>query len=44
MGMAERAQSEAMKILQNHQVPPLSENQERELDEILNEADRKLRK
>lgn len=44
MGMAERAQSEAMKILQNHQVPPLSDNQERELDEILNEADRKLRK
>lgn len=43
-GMAERAQFEAMNILQNHQVPPLSDDQERELDEILIEADHKLRK
>jgi len=43
-GMAERAQSEAMNILQNHQVPPLSDDQERELDEIFVEADHKLRK
>jgi len=42
-GMAERAQFEAMNILQNHQVPPLSDDQERELDEILIEADHKLR-
>jgi trimethylamine--corrinoid protein Co-methyltransferase len=42
-GMAERAQSEAMHILQHHQVPPLSADQERELDEILSEADRKLK-
>jgi trimethylamine--corrinoid protein Co-methyltransferase len=44
MGMAERAQSEALQLLQTHQVPPLSEDQERELDEILHEADRKLKK
>jgi len=43
-GMAERAQFKAMNILQNHQVPPLSDDQERELDEILIEADHKLRK
>ena len=43
-GMAERAQSEALQLLQTHQVPPLSEDQERELDEILHEADRKLKK
>jgi trimethylamine--corrinoid protein Co-methyltransferase len=42
-GMAERAQSEAINILQNHQVPPLSADQDRELNEILNEADRKLK-
>jgi trimethylamine:corrinoid methyltransferase-like protein len=44
MGMAERAQSEAMHLLQTHQVPPLSEGQEQELDEILHEADCKLEK
>jgi hypothetical protein len=42
--MAERAQSEAINILQNHQVPPLPDDQERELDRILAEADHKLRK
>jgi trimethylamine--corrinoid protein Co-methyltransferase len=44
MGMAERAQCEAEQILNNHQVPPLSADQERELDEILSEANRKLKR
>jgi trimethylamine--corrinoid protein Co-methyltransferase len=43
-GMAERAQSEAERILLEHVVPPLSPDQERELDEILSEADLKLKK
>ena len=43
-GMAERAQARAEEIIKNHQVPPLSTDQERELDAILEEADRKLRK
>jgi trimethylamine--corrinoid protein Co-methyltransferase len=43
LGMAERAQSEATHILQNHHVPPLSQDQELELDEILHEADQKLK-
>ncbi len=43
-GMAERAQAEAEHILSSHQVPPLSQDQERELDEILSDADRKLKK
>lgn len=34
-GMAERAQDEAERILREHEVPPLSPQQERELDEIL---------
>jgi trimethylamine--corrinoid protein Co-methyltransferase len=42
-GMATRAQSNADHILQNHQVPSLSQDQEHELDEILNEADHKLK-
>jgi trimethylamine:corrinoid methyltransferase-like protein len=42
--MAERAQLEAERILQNHQVPPISEDQERHLNEIVNEADHKLKK
>jgi trimethylamine--corrinoid protein Co-methyltransferase len=42
-GMAERAQAEAMHLIQNHQVAALSSDQERELDEILAEADRKLK-
>jgi trimethylamine--corrinoid protein Co-methyltransferase len=42
-GMAERAQSEAIQLLKNHQVEPLRINQELELDEILNEADRVLK-
>ncbi|HEX9092085.1 MAG TPA: trimethylamine methyltransferase family protein, partial [Anaerolineales bacterium] len=43
-GMAERAQAEVERILQNHQVEPLSASQELELDEVLNEADRVLRR
>jgi len=44
VGMAERAQAEALHLLQNHQVEPLSTAQERELDEILNEANHNLGK
>jgi len=43
-GMAERAQVEALNILQNHKVEPLSTEQDQELDEILREADRELKK
>ncbi len=43
-GMAERAQAEAMRIIEKHEVTPLGPEQERELDEILKEADRKLGK
>lgn len=43
-GMAERAQDEAERILEKHEIPPLSTDQERELDEILNEANHKLKK
>jgi trimethylamine--corrinoid protein Co-methyltransferase len=41
-GMAERAQAEAERLLAEHQVPPLSADQERELDDIMQEAGRKL--
>lgn len=41
-GMAERAQAEAERLLAEHIVPPLTEDQERELDEILVEAERTL--
>jgi trimethylamine--corrinoid protein Co-methyltransferase len=40
--MADRAQAEAERLLAEHQVPPLSEAQERELDEILHEAEAAL--
>ena len=36
--MAERAQAEAARILAEHEVPPLTKDQERELDEIMHEA------
>jgi trimethylamine--corrinoid protein Co-methyltransferase len=36
--MADRAQAEAERLLAEHQVPPLSDDQEQELDEILREA------
>ncbi len=41
-GMAGRAQGEAMRILAEHQVPPLSADQERELDELLEAAESEL--
>jgi trimethylamine--corrinoid protein Co-methyltransferase len=40
--MAEHAQAEAERILRDHQVPALSDDQEAELDEIMEEARRKL--
>jgi trimethylamine--corrinoid protein Co-methyltransferase len=40
--MADRAVAEAERLLAEHEVPPLSEDQERELDEILKEAEREL--
>jgi len=42
--LARRAQSEADKILREHQVPPLEEKQERELDKILSAAEEEMRK
>jgi trimethylamine--corrinoid protein Co-methyltransferase len=44
MGMAECAQAEAERILQEHQVPPLTQDQENELDAILCEADHKIKR
>ena len=41
-GLAERAQAEAERLLREHQVPPLSVDQERELDAILDEAQQVL--
>jgi trimethylamine--corrinoid protein Co-methyltransferase len=43
IGMVERAQAKATEILQNHQVEPLSTDQDQELNEILWEADRVLK-
>lgn len=40
--LAERAQARAAELLAEHHVPPLSEDQERELDEIMREAEREL--
>jgi trimethylamine--corrinoid protein Co-methyltransferase len=40
--MADRAQTEAERILARHEVPPLAEDQERELDEIMLAAEREL--
>jgi trimethylamine:corrinoid methyltransferase-like protein len=37
-GMAEHAQAEAERLLRENSVPPLSEDQEKELDAILEEA------
>jgi trimethylamine:corrinoid methyltransferase-like protein len=39
VGMVERAQSEAIRILKDHQVEPLTTDQNIALDEILREAD-----
>jgi trimethylamine--corrinoid protein Co-methyltransferase len=41
-GMAERAQAEAERLLDEHEVPPLTKDQEKELDEIMEEARREL--
>ena len=41
-GMAERAQEQAERILADHTVPPLAQDQERELDEIMKEAESEL--
>jgi len=41
-GMVERAQAEAERILHAHQVPPLDEVQERELDALLLAAEKEL--
>jgi trimethylamine:corrinoid methyltransferase-like protein len=41
-GMADRAQAEAERLLVEHEVPPLSKEQERELDEIMREAEKEL--
>jgi trimethylamine--corrinoid protein Co-methyltransferase len=41
-GMAERAQAKAERLLAEHEVPPLAENQERELDEIMRQAGAEL--
>ncbi len=38
VGMAERAQAEAERLLREHTVPPLREEQERELDALLEQA------
>jgi trimethylamine--corrinoid protein Co-methyltransferase len=40
--MAEQAQAEAERLLDNHEVPPLTDDQELELDEIMREATREL--
>jgi trimethylamine--corrinoid protein Co-methyltransferase len=37
--MVERAQAEAERLLASHQVPPLTEDQDRALDEIMKEAE-----
>ena len=40
--MAERAQAEAERLLAEHEVLPLTEDQERELTETMQEAEREL--
>lgn len=40
--MLDRAQAEADRLLREHEVPPLTDDQERELDAIMEEADRTL--
>ena len=42
--LARRAQSEAERILREHQVEPLEERQEKELDKILAEAEKEMEK
>ena len=40
--MVRRAQAEAQRLLAEHEVPPLTEDQERELDEIMKDAEQEL--
>jgi trimethylamine--corrinoid protein Co-methyltransferase len=42
VGMVERAQADAERILREHTVPPLEASQERELDALLSAAEREL--
>jgi trimethylamine---corrinoid protein Co-methyltransferase len=42
LGLTERAQAEAFRILREHQVPPLDSAQEHELDAIMAAAEREL--
>ncbi|MFH1636731.1 MAG: trimethylamine methyltransferase family protein [Chloroflexota bacterium] len=42
VGLAENAQAEAERILAEHEVPPLEDSQEKELDNIMNAAEREL--
>jgi len=42
LGMAERGHAKAERLLAEHQVEPLTEDQERALDEIMAEAEREL--
>jgi len=42
-GMAERAQAEAERLLTDHEVQPLTAEQEQELKDVFHEAERKLR-
>lgn len=41
-GMVERAQAEAERLLAEHELPPLTEDQERALEEIFREAETEL--
>jgi trimethylamine---corrinoid protein Co-methyltransferase len=41
-GMGERAQAKAERLLASHEIPPLSPEQERELDTIMEAAEREL--
>jgi trimethylamine:corrinoid methyltransferase-like protein len=41
-GLADRAQAEAERLLAEHEVPPLAEDQERALDEIMQQAEAEL--
>jgi trimethylamine--corrinoid protein Co-methyltransferase len=42
LGMVERAQAQADRILREHQVPPLEPSQEKELDRLMAAAERQL--
>jgi trimethylamine---corrinoid protein Co-methyltransferase len=44
VGLVERAQAEAERILHDHQVPPLESAQERELDALMRAAEKELGK